>query len=115
LRRITFSPDGTLWVGSRDGVYFFNSNDKSWMAFSRFPLRGIDDVYYDAGLNKVLFSSRTSDHVYAIDPSTKAWQLFMAGYRLHLIRASNDHLVAASLYDGVLMGPKVDATTPSAK
>jgi photosystem II stability/assembly factor-like uncharacterized protein len=115
LRRIAFSPNGVLWVGSRDGVYFFNSKDQSWMAFSRFPLRGIDDVYYDAGLNRVLFSSRTSDHVYAIDPDTKAWQLFMTGYRIHLIRAANDHLIAASLFDGVLMGAKVDSSVPASK
>ncbi len=115
LRRIAFSPNGVLWVGSRDGVFFFNTKDQSWMAFSRFPLRGIDDVFYDAGLNRVLFSSRTSDHVYAIDPDTKEWQLYKSGYRLHLIRASNGQLIAASLFDGVLQGPKVDASVPTAK
>ena len=65
----------------------------------------MDDLYYDAGLDEVLVSSRISDQVYAIDPKTLAWRWWQTGYRIGLIRAAGRRLVAASLYDGVLVEP----------
>jgi hypothetical protein len=66
----------------------------------------VDDVYYDAGMNKVLVSSRASEQVYSIDPKTLQWTWSRTGYGIALIRAAGDRLVAASLYDGVLVEPQ---------
>jgi hypothetical protein len=57
-------------------------------------------------MDRVLASSRTSDQVYAIDPKTLGWKLWQTGYRLALVRAAADRVVAASLYDGVLVEPQ---------
>ena len=35
------------------------------------------------------------------------WVWWQTGFQIALIRAAGDHLVAASLDDGVLIGPKV--------
>jgi hypothetical protein len=53
----------------------------------------------------VLVSSRSSDQIYAIDPKTTTWNWWKTGYRLNLVRAAGDRMVAASLYDGVLIEP----------
>ncbi|MEI9967951.1 MAG: hypothetical protein WDM87_04740 [Terracidiphilus sp.] len=52
-------------------------------------------------------SSRTSDQVYAVDPKTMAWDWWQTGYDIALIRSAGDRLVAASLNDGVLVGPRI--------
>ena len=105
IHRIAFSKDGTLWLGAREGVYFTHDRGKTWLWIERLPFRDVDDVYYDAGLDEVLVSSRISDQVYAIDPKTLAWKWWQTGYRIGLIRASRGRLLAASLYDGVLVEP----------
>ena len=110
IHRVAFSPDGTLWLGAREGVYYTRDLGKSWMWIQRLSLRDVDDLSYDSNLKKLLVSSRSSDIVYAIDPKTMKWDWWQTGYPIDLIRSAGNRLVAASLDDGVLLGPQ---TTPA--
>jgi len=115
IHRIAFSADGTLWLGAREGVYFTRDTGRTWLWIERLPFRDVDDLFYDAAQGKVLVSSRTSDQVFAIDPKSLAWKWWQTGYRIALIRAAGDRLLAASLYDGVLVEPQTAATQTSQK
>ena len=110
---VAFAPDGVLWLGAREGVYFTRNLGKTWMWIHRLPLNDIDDLSYDPVSRRILVSSQADDQIYAIDPKTMTWVNWQTGYQIALIRAAGDHLVAASLDDGVLIGPKVPpAPTP---
>jgi photosystem II stability/assembly factor-like uncharacterized protein len=112
---VVFAPDGALWLGAREGVYFSRDLGKTWMWIHRLPLNGIDDLSYDPVSKRVLVSSQADDEIFAIDPKTMTWVSWRTGFQIDLIRAAGDHLVAASLNDGVLVGPKVPpAPTPDA-
>jgi photosystem II stability/assembly factor-like uncharacterized protein len=106
IHRVLFSPNGTIWLGAREGVYFTPDKGKKWMWIERLPFRDVDDLCYDARTGSILASSRSSDQVYAINPKTLDWKWWQTGYRIALVRALGDRLVAASLYDGVLVEPK---------
>jgi photosystem II stability/assembly factor-like uncharacterized protein len=105
IHRVAFSPDGTLWLGAREGVYFTRDLGKTWLWIERLPFRDVDDLSYDATLKKMLVSSRASDQVFAIDPKNMTWQYWQAGYQIALIRNAGERLIAASVDDGVLLGP----------
>lgn len=105
IHRVAFSPDGTLWLGAREGVYFTPDQGTTWLWIQRLPFRDVDDLSYDAALKRMLVSSRSSDQIFAIDPKTMTWQWWQTGYQVALIRGAGQRLVAASLDDGVLMGP----------
>jgi photosystem II stability/assembly factor-like uncharacterized protein len=107
IHRVSFSTDGTLWLGAREGVFFTHDLGKSWQWIQRLPLRDIDDLWFDAELGKVLVSSRASDQIFAIDPKTLDWKWWQTGYDIALIRATGQRIVAASLYDGVVLEPQV--------
>jgi photosystem II stability/assembly factor-like uncharacterized protein len=102
IHAIVFSSDGTLWLGAREGVYFTHDLGKTWMWVNRFPLSDVDALFYDAHLGRILVSSRTSDQVYSIDPKTLEWKWAQTGYKIALVRAVGERLLAASLYDGVV-------------
>ncbi|HWG19576.1 MAG TPA: hypothetical protein VG225_03535 [Terracidiphilus sp.] len=106
IHRVTFAVDGTLWLGSREGIYFTRDKGKTWMWVHRLPLVDVSDLYYDLGQDKVLVSSHGSDLIYAIDAKTLAWKWYQTGYRLMLVRSAGDRLLAASVDDGVLVEPK---------
>jgi photosystem II stability/assembly factor-like uncharacterized protein len=105
IHRLAYSPDGTLWIGAREGVYFSRDKGKSWMWVHRLPLVDIDDLYFDAQLDKILVSSRGSDFVYAIDSKTLDWKWWQTGFRLSAVRTAGGRILAASLDDGVLIEP----------
>jgi photosystem II stability/assembly factor-like uncharacterized protein len=105
IHRIAFSSDGTLWLAAREGVFFTQDEGERWMWLERMPFRDVDDLFYDAGLGKVLVSSRATDWIYAIDPKALTWKWWRTGYRNGLVRAAGGRLVVASLDNGVLVGP----------
>jgi len=105
IHRVAFSPDGTIWLGAREGVYFSRDKGQSWLWIERLPFRNIDDLTFDTRLQRVLVSSKTGDQIYAIDPKTMTWNWWRTGYRISLVRSAGDRMVAASLYDGVLVEP----------
>jgi photosystem II stability/assembly factor-like uncharacterized protein len=113
IHRIVFTPDGTLWLGAREGVYFTRDLGKTWMWVHRLPFRDVDDLSYDPALKKILVSSRSSDQIYAIDPKTMKWDWWQTGFDIVLIRAAGNRLVAASLDDGVLVGPRTIEPSPA--
>ncbi len=115
IHRVAFSADGTLWLGAREGVYFTRDLGKTWLWIERLPFRDVDDLYYDSGQGKVLVSTRTSGQVFSIDPKSLEWKLWQTGYRINLIRAAGDRLLAASLYDGVLIEPPAAAADAEQK
>lgn len=106
IHSLAFSSDGTLWLGAREGVYFTHDLGHTWLWINRFPLTDIDDLVYDAHLGKILVSSQSSDQVYAIHPKTLAWTWAETGFRINKIRAVEDRMIAASLFDGVLVEPR---------
>ena len=109
IHRITFSPDGTLWLGAREGVYFTRDLGKTWLWIQRLPFRDVDDLSYDAALGRILVSSRNSDQVFSIDPKTMTWNWWQTGFQIALIRSAGNQILAASIGDGVVIAPQLAA------
>ncbi len=106
IHQVAFSTDGTLWVGAREGIYFTRDKGKTWMWVHRLPLSGVDGLYYDARLNRILVCSQGSDFVYSIDAKSLDWKWQQTGFPLVLVRPAGERLMAASLDDGVLAEPQ---------
>jgi photosystem II stability/assembly factor-like uncharacterized protein len=106
IDRVAFADDGTLWMGSREGVYFTRDKGKTWMWVHRLPLVDVSDLYYDRQSDRVLVSSHGGDFIYAINARTLDWKWYQTGFHLYLVRAAGDRLMAASLDHGVLVEPR---------
>ncbi len=103
---VLFAPDGTLWLGAREGVYFTHDLGKTWLWIERLPFREADDLSYDPATGRILASSRSSDQIYSIDPKNLSWKWFHAGYNVAHIRTADGRLIAASVFDGVIVEPR---------
>jgi len=115
IHGVAFSADGTLWLGAREGLYFTHDLGKTWRWIGRLPLTDVDDLYYDAATNKVMVSSRISEQIFAIDPKSLTWKWWQTGYRIGLVRTAGQRVVAATLYDGVVIEPQAVGTQTGQK
>lgn len=104
--RAVFSSDGTAWLGGWEGVFISKDQGQSWQWIQRLPIKDVNDLYFDPSDNKVLVSSRSSDFVYLIDPSSLKWTSSRTGWKVHLIRSADGRLLAVSTHDGVLVSPR---------
>ena len=111
IDRVAFSEDGTLWLGGREGVHLTRDQGKTWLWIERLPFRDVNDLYFDPAEARVLVSSRSSDLIYAIDPQKLDWKWTRTGWKVMLIRSAAGRLLAASLYNGVLVEPRTVAET----
>jgi len=108
VHSVTFAGDGSIWLGTQEGVYFSRDLGKSWLWIHRFPLSEVDDLYYDAGRDKVFASSRANDQIYLIDPQSAEWTWVQTGYRTNRVRTAGAQLIVASLFDGVVVEPATE-------
>ena len=107
IHRVAFSPDGTLWLGAREGrlLHPRSGQDLAMDRAAAVPRCG------RSVLRRALWTRSWSVRGPATrsTPSTPrrmTWKWWQTGYRIGLVRAAGDRMVAASLYDGVLLEPQ---------
>lgn len=102
------TPAGVLWVGGREGAYYSDDSGATWHPLAGLPVYGINSIDYDAGLGRVVITSSQSDMIFAVNPDDRGWKWWNAGWRVRMVHSINGHLVAATMYDGVVEQPQAD-------
>jgi photosystem II stability/assembly factor-like uncharacterized protein len=103
---VAISGDGAVWVGGRQGVFFTKDDGMSWNMINHLPLGGINSLSYDPSLQRVLVTSPTSTAIFGLDDTGAPWKFWEAGWLTHQVLQQGDRLVAASLFNGVVMQPR---------
>jgi hypothetical protein len=106
LHAITMTPDGGLWLGGREGVFHSQDHGQNWIEMSTLPISDINGLSYDPDLKRIIVTSWASSWVLAVDPADRTWKFWDAGWKVHNVRSSGGRLVAATLYNGVVIEPQ---------
>jgi len=105
IHALATSPDGALWIGAGDGIYFSRDKGESWFWLDRVPARYVDHMTWDPATSRMLVTSRATNVIFAVDPVTLGYTQLVVGYRLYAAAGAGSKHVAASLQDGVLLEP----------
>ncbi|HYK36045.1 transcriptional regulator [Alloacidobacterium sp.] len=114
IQAVTTTPKGTLWVGGREGLFYSEDEGQDWLQMTKLPLTDINGLSYNREMGRVIVTSSFSTVVFAIDESSKTWKWWEAGWTLHSVRSLGNRLIAASLYDGVVVQPRMEETAAAA-
>ena len=105
VHALATSPNGTLWVGGREGAFASDDRGQTWKVIP-LPVVNINNIDFDPGMKRVVITSSSSTMVFAIDPGDKNWKWYDPGWNVRMVHSIAGRMVAASLYDGVVVEPK---------
>jgi photosystem II stability/assembly factor-like uncharacterized protein len=108
--------EGEVWLGDRDGVYVSADQGATWQAPLNMVVRLVNSIFYDEPTNRMLVTGKDpSTVVYAVDIKSKQGTGWETGWSLRFVRPVGDHLVAATLFDGMVVQPRMVDSAEIAK
>ena len=104
---VALDGQGTLWVGGREGVFYSTNHGASWMQVHNLLTPQVDGIYYDAGGDRMLLTTSVSPMIFAVHLPDHRVTYWDTGWKLRFARPVGDHLLGATLYDGIVVQPKM--------
>jgi photosystem II stability/assembly factor-like uncharacterized protein len=101
---------GNIWIGGPEGVFYSTDRGAQWKTLRNLFVRRVDGVYYDAANNRVLVASSEGTVGFAASLPDYKVSYWDTGWPLRFLRPVGDHLVGATLFDGMVVEPKMVAS-----
>jgi photosystem II stability/assembly factor-like uncharacterized protein len=98
---------GNIWIGGPEGVFYSTDRGASWKTLRNLFVRQVDGIFYDAANKRVLVTSATSTVGFAASVPDYKVNYWDTGWTLRFLRPVGDHLVGATLFDGIVVEPKM--------
>jgi photosystem II stability/assembly factor-like uncharacterized protein len=96
-----------LWVGGREGVFYSPDSGANWKLVRNLETPQVDSIFFDRYSNRILVTTSNSSMVFAVQLPDYTVRYWDTGWKLRFARPMGDHLLAGTLYDGVVIQPKM--------
>jgi len=111
LGAIAVDGAGGLWIGGREGVFYTEDTGATWHTMKSLSIHDVTNLFYDAPSQRILITANNRNTiVYAVHLPDKTVKYWNTGWSLRLARPVGDHLVGATLFDGIVVQPRMVAS-----
>lgn len=107
---LTIDGEGSVWIGGPEGVFYSTDHGASWKTLRNLFVREVDGIYYDADGKRVLVTASGSTTAFAATVPDYKISYWDTGWKLRFLRPVGDHLIGATLFDGMVVQPKMVAS-----
>ncbi len=106
---------GEIWAAGREGVFVSSNDGGSWQVLSNLYVRDVNSLYFDERSNQILVTANGTNQIaYGLEVATRKVTYWDVGWTLRFLRPVGDHYLGATLFDGVVIQPRmVDRSEPS--
>ncbi|MFC6644702.1 hypothetical protein ACFQBQ_03665 [Granulicella cerasi] len=98
---------GNLWVGGREGVYYSTDLGENWKTLKNLFITQVDNIHFDALQHRILVTSSASPFAFSVTLPEYKVNYVETGWNLRFVRPVGDHLIGASLFDGMVVQPRM--------
>ena len=99
---------GGLWVGGREGVMVSQDRGTTWHSLKNLPIGDVNSLFYDEASQRMLITANNKNQIaFAVHLPDYRVQYWNTGWHLRLVRPMGDHLVGATLFDGIVVQPRM--------
>lgn len=96
---------GNLWVGGREGVFYSADSGANWKTLRNLYVTEVTGIYFDPTEHRILVTDNSTTLMYAAHLPDFKVSFMESGWNLRFVRPAGDHLVGATLYDGMVVQP----------
>jgi hypothetical protein len=105
---VSVDDEGGLWVGGREGVFVSQDRGATWQSLKGLSVRDVNSLFYDQPAQRMLITANSKNTIaFAIHLPDHAVHYWNTGWNLKLVRPMGDHLVGATLFDGIVVQPRM--------
>lgn len=99
---------GGVWVGGREGVFATRNSGTSWDTLANLYIRDVNSLFYDVASERVVITAGGSSTIaFAVHLPERTVKFWDTGWNLRFARPIGDHMVAATLFDGIVVQPQM--------
>lgn len=99
---------GGLWVGGLEGVFVTEDGGASWQTVKDVHFGDVNSLFYDEASQRMLITANNTNTIaFAVHLPDRKVSYWNSGWNLKLVRPVGDHLVAATLFDGIVVQPRM--------
>jgi hypothetical protein len=98
--------NGDVWVVGREGVFVSADSGASWTTPKNLYVSGASSIFYDEKGQRMLVNSGGS-LVFIVHLPGRTVTFDQTGWSLRFVRPVGDHFIAATLYDGMIVQPRM--------
>ncbi len=99
---------GEVWIGDRDGVYVSADRGSNWHTVTNLYVRNVNSLFYDERGERVLVTTNgPATSAFSVAAASKQVTSWDTGWNLRFMRPVGDHLVGATLFDGIVVQPRM--------
>jgi photosystem II stability/assembly factor-like uncharacterized protein len=105
---VSIEPTGELWVGGREGVFVSADEGKTWTVPKNLYLSSVNNIFYDEAGNRMMITTSGNSSLVFTVRLEDMWVSFTdTGWNLRFARSMGDHIVAVTLFDGIVVQPRM--------
>ncbi|MEI9980704.1 MAG: hypothetical protein WDN23_17240 [Edaphobacter sp.] len=113
---VAVDDSGGLWVAGREGVFASRDRGATWQGLKNLTIRDVNSLFYDESSQRILVTANSKNTiVFAVHVPDWSVHYWNSGWNLRLVRPMGDHLVGATLFDGVVVQPRMVDSSEVAK
>ena len=113
---VAVDDSGGLWVAGREGVFASRDRGAAWQSLKNLTIRDVNSLFYDEPSQRILVTANSKNTiVFAVHVPDWSVHYWNSGWNLKLVRPMGDHLVGATLFDGVVVQPRMVDSSEVAK
>jgi photosystem II stability/assembly factor-like uncharacterized protein len=116
LAAVAVDDAGAVWVGGREGVFVSQDGGVTWQSLTGLSIRDVNSIFYDESSQRMLITANSKNTIaFAVHLPDHAVRYWNSGWSLRLVRPVGDHLVGATLFDGIVVQPRMVDSSEVAK
>ncbi len=108
IAAVAIEDTGELWTGGREGVYVSSDGGASWTVPENLFVSGVNSIYYDAQTKRILLTALgATTMAFTVQMPERKVSFTDTGWNLRFVRPVGDHMVGATLFDGIVVQPQM--------